>query len=224
MGALIGGWRKAWGQGDFPFLYVQKPSGGGCAFDYSQPMNRLAEKFAPLPKTIPGGPGPEYSHVVFAQIMQYPNTHMVTSSDLGSGIHPPNKSGYGARAVQVALAVAYGKKNEYLGPVYASHTIGGGKVTLKFTHTGKGLAFKNGETLQGFVIAGEDKKFVWANAVIEGDTVVVSSPQVPKPVAVRYGWADYPVVNLWNKDGLPASPFRTDNFPMITAPKTTPKK
>lgn len=213
MGALIGGWRKAWGQGDFPFLYVQKPSGGGCAFDYSQPMNRLAEKFAPLPQAIPGGPGPEYSHAVFMQLMKYPNTHMVTSSDLGAGIHPPNKSGYGARAVQVALATAYGKGNEYLGPMYASHTIDAGKVTLKFTHAGKGLVFKNGESLQGFMIAGQDKKFVWADAKIDGATVVVSSATVAQPAAVRYAWSNtFPWANLFNQDGLPAQPFRTDSW------------
>ena len=211
MGALIGGWRKAWGQGDFPFLYVQKPSGGGCAFDYSQPMNRLAEKFAPLPPKIPNGPDAEYSHMAFEQFMKYPNTHMVISSDLGNGIHPPNKSGYGARAVQVALAVAYEKGNEYLGPQLASHAITGGKVTLKFKHSGKGLAFKNGDKLQGFAIAGEDKKFVWADAVIEGNTVVVSSKDVPQPAAVRYAWSNaFQWANLFNQDGLPAQPFRTD--------------
>jgi len=211
MGALIGGWRKAWGQGDFPFLYVQKPSGGGCAFDYSQPMNRLAEKFTPLPKAIPNAPDAQYSHMAFEQIMKYPNTYMVISSDLGNGIHPPNKSGYGARAVQVALAVAYEKGNEYLGPQLASHAITGGKVTLKFKHGGKGLAFKNGDKLQGFAIAGDDKKFVWADAVIEGNTVVVSSKDVPQPVAVRYAWSNaFQWANLFNLDGLPAQPFRTD--------------
>jgi sialate O-acetylesterase len=211
MGALIGGWRKAWGQGDFPWLYVEKPSGGGCAYDYTQPMNRLAEKFAALPKTIPNNPDKEYSHVAFEQIMKYKNTHMVIGSDLGNGIHPPNKSGYGARAVQVALAVAYDKGNEYLGPQLASHSISGGKVTLKFKHSGKGLAFKNGDKLQGFSIAGGDKKFVWADAVIEGDTVVVSSKDVPQPVAVRYAWSNaFQWANLFNQDGLPAQPFRTD--------------
>lgn len=211
MGALIGGWRKAWGQGDFPFLYVEKPSGGGCAFDYSQPMNRLAEKFAPLPKTIPNNPDAQYSHVAFEQFMKYANTHMVISSDLGNGIHPPNKSGYGARAVQVALAVAYDKGNEYLGPQLASHSISGGKVTLKFKHGGKGLAFKNGDKLQGFAIAGADKKFVWADADIEGDTVVVSSQDVPQPAAVRYAWSNaFQWANFFNQDGLPAQPFRTD--------------
>jgi sialate O-acetylesterase len=213
VGALIGGWRKAWGQGDFPFLYVQKPSGGGCAFDYTQPMNRLAEKFAPLPGNVPGAPAADYSHEVFARIMKYPNTHMVISSDLGSGIHPPNKSGYGARALQVALATAYGKKNEYLGPMYASHAIDGAAVTLTFTHTGKGLAFVNGDALQGFMIAGEDKKFVWADAAIKGDHVVVSSAKVPHPSAVRYAWSGtFPWANLFNQDGLPAQPFRTDDW------------
>ncbi|MBB5031181.1 sialate O-acetylesterase [Prosthecobacter vanneervenii] len=211
MGALIGGWRKAWGQGDFPWLYVEKPSGGGCAYDYTQPMNRLAEKFAPLPKTIPNNPDKEYSHVAFEQIMKYKNTHMVISSDLGNGIHPPNKSGYGARAVQVALAVAYDRGNEYLGPQLASHSISGGKVTLKFKHSGKGLAFKNGDKLQGFSIAGADKKFVWADAVIEGDSVIVSSKDVPQPAAVRYAWSNaFQWANLFNQDGLPAQPFRTD--------------
>ena len=213
MGALVGGWRKAWGQGDFPFLYVQKPSGGGCAFDNSQPENRLAEKFAPLPGTIPRGPGADYSHEVFLRIMKYPNTHMVTSSDLGAGVHPANKSGYGARAVQVALATAYGRKNEYLGPVYSSHKIAGDKVTLNFTHTGKGMAFKDGGAPQGFMIAGEDKKFVWADARIEGDTVVLSSAKVPQPAAARYAWSNsFPWANLFNRDGLPAQPFRTDSW------------
>jgi sialate O-acetylesterase len=213
MGALISGWRKEWGQGNFPFLYVQKPSGGGCAFDDSQPMNRLAEKFSPLPGAIPGVPGASYSHEVFVRIMKYPNTHMVTSSDLGQGIHPPNKSGYGARAVQVALGTAYGRKNEYLGPLYAGHKIDGDKVILNFTHTGKGLTFKNGEALQGFMIAGEDRKFAWADAKVKGGTVVVSSGKVPRPVAVRYAWSGrFTWANLFNQDGLPAQPFRTDSW------------
>jgi sialate O-acetylesterase len=176
-------------------------------------MHRLADKFAPLPAAIPGAPDREYSHVAFSELMKYPNTHMVTSSDLGSGIHPPNKSGYGARAVQVAMAVAYDKKTEYLGPMLAGHSIAGDKVTLKFTHIGQGLAFKNGDKLQGFSIAGADKKFVWADALIEGDTIIVSSKNVPAPAAVRYAWSNtFPWANLFNKDGLPAQPFRTDTW------------
>ncbi len=213
MGALIRGWRKDWGQGEFPWLYVEKPSGGGCAFDYTRPMNRLAEKFAALPKTMPNNPDREYSHAAFAEIMKYPNTHMVTASDLGRDTHPANKSGYGERAAQVALAVAYGRGNEYLGPQLAKHSISGGKVTLTFKHAGKGLAFANGTALQGFAIAGEDRKFVWADAQIIGDTVVVSSKDVPQPAAVRYAWSNaFQWANLFNKEGLPAQPFRTDNW------------
>lgn len=211
MGALIKGWRKAWGQGEFPFLYVEKPSGGGCAWDYTSPMNNKADTYKPQPPLIVQPPVLDYCHAYFTTFMQYPGTHMVTGSDLGAGIHPTNKSAYGARAAQVAQSVAYGGKAEYLGPLYASHEVQGDKVTLKFTHTGKGLAFKNGDKLQGFMIAGEDKKFVWADAVIEGDTVSVSSKDVPKPVAVRYAWSQqFNWANLFNKDGLPAQPFRTD--------------
>ena len=213
MGALIRGWRQDWGQGDFPFLYVEKPSGGGCAWDYSQPETAKADAFAPLPATLPPPPDADYSHVVFTRIMQYPNTHMVTTSDLGSGIHPPNKSGYGARAARVALGTAYGQDIEWLGPVYASHEITDDHITLKFTHTGKGLAFKNGTQLQGFAIAGEDRKFFWAQATIEGGSVVVRSAEVPHPVAVRYAWSGrFPWANLFNQDGLPAQPFRTDDW------------
>jgi sialate O-acetylesterase len=138
---------------------------------------------------------------------------MVTATDLGSGVHPTNKSGYGERAARVALGLAYGKKVEYYGPVYASHAVEGGKVRVRFTHVGQGLAFKHGEKLQGFAIAGEDKKFHWATATIDGDAVVVSSDQVAKPVAVRYAWASqHPWANLFNKDGLPAQTFRTDDW------------
>jgi len=212
MGALIKGWRKAWGQGEFPFLYVQKPSGGGCAWDYTNPLNDKADPFRPqLAVIIPPPPSPDYCHAYFATFMQYPGTYMVASSDLAAGTHPTNKSAYGARAAKVAQTVAYGGKAEYLGPLYASHEIKGDKVTLKFTHTGKGLAFKNGDKLQGFMIAGEDKKFVWADAIIEGDTVNVLSKDVPKPAAVRYAWSQqFSWANLFNQDGLPAQPFRTD--------------
>ncbi len=211
MGALIKGWRAAWGQGDFPFIYVQKPSGGGCAWDYSNPIHIKADPFRPQPAAIPAPPALDYSHTYFATFMQYPNTHMAISSDIGAGIHPVLKSAYGVRAALVAQNVAYGSKAEFLGPMYASHDIQGSKVTLKFTHTGKGLAFKNGDKLQGFMVAGADKKFVWADASIAGDTVVVSSKEVPQPKAVRYAWSgQFPWANLFNQDGLPATPFRTD--------------
>ena len=102
---------------------------------------------------------------------------------------------------------------EIYGPLYQSYAIEGNKIRVKFSHVGQGLAARHGEKLQGFVVAGEDKKFQWAEAVIDGDTVVVSSPNVARPVAVRYAWAgSYPWANLFNKDGLPALTFRSDSW------------
>jgi len=211
MGALIKGWRKAWGQ-DFPFLYVQKPSGGGTAWDLENPVTKNASKFSPLPAQIPGNNDGLYREL-HIKIQQHPKTAMVTSTDLGSATHPTNKSGYGARAVQVALGFVYGKKVEISGPLYASHTIGENKVRIKFTHVGQGLAARHSEKLQGFMIAGADKKFYWADAVIEGDEVIVSNATVSSPVAVRYAWSNNsPWANLFNKDGLPAQTFRTDDW------------
>jgi sialate O-acetylesterase len=121
-----------------------------------------------------------------------------------------------------ARGIAYGENIEYSGPIYSGMKVNGDKVVLSFDHAKSGLEAREGE-LKGFAICGADKKFVWAKAEIDassgGKKIIVSSPQVTQPVAVRYGWADCPVVNLWNKDGLPASPFRTDDFPMITAGK-----
>ena len=107
---------------------------------------------------------------------------------------------------------------EYSGPTFKSMKIIGGKAVLSFDHALSGLEARGGE-LKGFAVCGLDQNFVWAKAEIQGAEVVVSSPQVPKPLAVRYGWADFPVVNLWNKAGLPASPFRTDDFPVSTTKK-----
>jgi len=210
MGALIRGWRKEWGQGDFPFLYIQKPSGGGCAWDPADPVTAKADKFAPLPAAVPNTNDGLYveNHV---RIMQHPNTAMVTSTDLGAGIHPVNKSGYGARAARVALGMVYGRKVEVYGPVYQAYKVEADKVRITFTHVGQGLAFRHADAVKGFALAGEDKVFHWADAVIGGDAAVVSSGKVPNPVAVRYGWGrTHPWANLFNKDGLPALPFRTD--------------
>jgi sialate O-acetylesterase len=214
MAALIRGWRKEWGQGDFPFLYVQKPSGGGPAWDYADPVTVKANKFSPLPAAVPAAESGDYTYARYLKLMRNPNTFMVTSTDLGPGIHPQNKSGYGARGARVAMNTVYGGKAEYYGPMYASHTIKDGKVVVAFAHIGQGLAFKNGDKLQGFAIAGDDMKFVWADANIDGDTVVVTSPSVPKPSAVRYAWfRDFAWANLFNKDGLPAQPFSTESAP-----------
>lgn len=209
MGALIRGWRKEWEQGEFPFLYVQKPSGQGCAFDMSDPVTKNADAFTALPAEVPGDGQYRETHV---RIREYPNTAMVTSTDLGAGIHPSNKSGYGARSARVALGFVYGRKVEIYGPVYQSHRVDGDKVRIAFTHVGQGLVFRGGEKLQGFAIAGDDGKFVWANAVIDGDSVVLSGEKVAKPVSVRYAWSkSQRWANLFNKDGLPALPFRTDS-------------
>lgn len=208
MGSLIGGWRKDWGQ-DFPFLYIQKPSGGGCAWDDSNAVTQKADKFTPPPSPMADGKYREL-HI---RIRQHPKTWMVTATDLGSGIHPTNKWGYGQRAAQVALGAVYGKQVAIYGPTYASHSIDGTQVRIKFDNTGEGLAFKNGDKLQGFALAGADKDFHWAEAVIDGSVIVVSSEKVPVPVAVRYGWGPtHPWANLFNKDGLPALSFRTDNW------------
>lgn len=212
MGALIRGWRKDWGQGEFPFIYVQKPSGGGCAWDPENPLTKEANKFAALPAQVPGSIDGLYreTHV---KIAQYPRTTMVTGSDLGSGTHPILKSSYGARAAQVALGFVYGKKIEFSGPQYLSSKVEGNKVRVKFSHVGQGLAFRHGEKLQGFMIAGADRKFEWADAAIDGDAVVVSSAKVAQPAAVRYAWSQvHPWANLFNKDGLPAATFRTDEW------------
>lgn len=210
MHALILGWRKAWGQGDFPFLYVQKPSGNGCVWDKENPVTAQGQAFTALPATVPADGAYRETHI---RIMQHPHTAMVISSDLGAGIHPANKSGYGTRAAQVARGFVYGEKIEYYGPLFESQVIDGSKVRIRFTHIGQGITHRHGDKLQGFAIAGEDKKFVWGDATIEGDTVVVSAAAVSKPVAVRYAWSqNHTWANLFNKDGLPAIPFRTDRW------------
>ncbi|MBL7133693.1 MAG: 9-O-acetylesterase, partial [Phycisphaerae bacterium] len=132
------------------------------------------------------------------------------ASDLGSGIHPSNKSGYGRRACRVALGFVYGRDVAIYGPVYESHKVEGDKIRVSFKHVGKGLAFRGGEKLQGFEIAGADGVYQWADAKIDGGAVVLTSPKVAKPVNVRYGWSkNHPWANLFNKDGLPALTFRT---------------
>jgi len=212
MGALIKSWRKAWGL-EFPFIHVQKPSGGGCAWDPQDPITDKAEPFAPLPEKVEGVRWQFSGTEEHIRLNQYSNVFMSIADDLGSGVHPTNKSGYGARACRVALGAVYGRKLEYYGPVYLADKIEGSKVRISFSHVGQGLAFKHGDKLQGFAIAGDDKVFYWAEAVIDGDTVVLSCDKVSKPVAVRYAW-NFPHAwaNLFNKDGLPAMPFRTDEW------------
>ncbi|MBL7221723.1 MAG: hypothetical protein ISS69_16555 [Phycisphaerae bacterium] len=208
MGALIRGWRTEWKQ-DFPFIYIQKPSGGGCAWDKKDnPVTHLASDFTDkLPASLRNDGAYRDMHV---RIMQHANTYMAISSDLGSGIHPTNKSGYGLRACRAALGAAYGKDVEIYGPLYDSHKVEGASIRITFKHAGKGLAFKGGEKLTGFQIAGADGKFQWADAKIDGKTVVLSCGKVTKPTAARYAWSrNRAWANLFNKDGLPALAFQT---------------
>ncbi len=218
MKALIAGWRREWGQGDFPFLYIRKPSGGGMAWDYSDPVTRRSNPPASLPAT-PSVMGADAED--FLKLRMIPGAYMVDSADLGSGVHPACKSGYGARAARVALGAVYGKPVVWSGPVPKAAESKDGKMVIIFNHVGKGLAAGTNAPagskaltgLQGFSIAGPDRVFYWADAVIEGDTVVVSSPKVTQPLAVRYAWADvHAWANLFNQDGLPAAPFKTDEW------------
>lgn len=199
---MIRNWRRDFGQGDFPFLAVQLA-----------PFRKI--------KTEPGES--DWAELREAQMLAtktLPNAGVAVITDVGeeNNIHPQKKAPVGARLALAARGIAYGERLVHSGPTFRKMSVRGNKAILRFDHIGSGLEARGGE-LKGFSIAGADRKFVWADARIDGDSVIVSSPQVEKPAAVRFGWADYPVVNLWNKDGLPASPFRTDDFPMITGPK-----
>ena len=182
---LIDGWRSLWQQPELPFLFVQLPE-----YQKTPPDIREAQ---------------------LRTWTETPATGMVVTIDCGDAgdIHPPDKRQVGARLALLARGQVYGEKIVYSGPLYDGVKIDGSRAVLAFKHTGGGLVAKDGE-LKGFVIAGKDKKFVPATAKIEGETIVVSSPDVAAPLAVRYGWENVPVPSLYNKDGLPASPFRTD--------------
>ncbi|HEY8966839.1 MAG TPA: sialate O-acetylesterase [Candidatus Methylacidiphilales bacterium] len=203
--SLISSWRARWGEGDFPFYFVQLANLGAA------------------PRTPNDPPG--WAELRESQLVTWktvPHTGMAVIADIGEAgnIHPADKKDVGLRLSLIALANLYGKKIEYSGPVYESMAVEGGKIRLKFSHVGAGLEAKGGGPLKLFAIAGADRKFVWADAVIDGDTVVVSSPEVPAPVAVRYAWYSNPEgLNLYNRDGLPASPFRTDGWPAATRDK-----
>ena len=183
--AMIADWRAQWKQGDFPFLFVQ---------------------IAPF-----NGQPPEIREAQFLTLAKSNNTAMAVITDVGNptNIHPTQKEPVGQRLALAARALAYGEKIEFSGPLYQSMAAQGDKITVTFTHTGTGLVAKDGD-LKGFTIAGADGKFVPAKAEISGTNVIVSAPGVTAPKAVRFGWANSPDVNLFNKEGIPASPFRTD--------------
>jgi len=218
---LIADWRAQWNRGDFPFYFCQL-------------ANYMPKKIAPEESL--------WAELREAQSMalRLPNTGQAVLVDLGESgdIHFRNKKDVGERLSLVALAKNYGKAVPYSGPVFDSIKVENGKAVLCFQHTDGGLAagtlpgtydvrslakstaplLRNspGSQLEGFSICGEDGKWVWADAKIDGDRVIVWSDKVPVPFAVRYAWADNPTCNLYNGAGLPASPFRTDDFPPVT--------
>lgn len=231
---MIKDWRKQWGQGDFTFLWVQLAS------------------FMAVDKT-PSDGGWAWLREAQDLTLSLPKTGQACIIDIGEAkdIHPRNKQDVGKRLALAALAIEYGKDIVYSGPRFDKMTVEGAKARISFKKDtlGGSLVAKPfadmqpyGPTLQkrfeveltpelrpksevyGFAIAGDDKKFVWAEAKIDGDTVVVSSPDVPKPVAVRYAWGNTPVCNLYNKADLPACPFRTDTWEPVAAPLPPPKK
>ena len=211
MSELIRGWRDVWGQGDFSFLFVQKPSGGGNAFSNDNPITRNGNAFVNgLPEITRLGDGEQ--RFLYVRLMRdNANAWMVPASDLGSGIHPTNKWGYGNRAAEVALSQVYKTGVQAYGPMYRSHSVDGNKVVVSFDHVGKGLAVVHSDRLQGFAIAGDDGNWQWADAKIDGDTVALTSAKVPQPRHVRYAWAQNRAwANLFNKDGLPALVFTTE--------------
>ena len=198
--AMIRDWRDAWGQGNFPFIYVQ-----------------LANwKTDTIPVEGTWGSWPELRE---AQLMtlKVKNTAMAVAVDVGdsTNIHPADKQSVGRRLALGALNAAYGRKVEWSGPLYKSLRRDGDRIRLRFDHAAGGLVAKGG-ALTGFTLAGEDRAFYPASAYIEGNEVVVRSERVSAPVAVRYGWTDNPYCDLYNSEHLPASPFRTDSWPGVT--------
>jgi len=149
-----------------------------------------------------------------------PRTGMAVAIDIGDAddIHPRNKRDVGERLARWALADTYGQAVVRSGPLYDSFAVEGKSIRVRFRHA-DGLAALNGAAPKGFAIAGADRRWHWADTRIDGTTVLVSSPEVENPVAVRYAWADNPEATLRNGDGLPASPFRTDDWPRLTAPR-----
>lgn len=196
MSSLIEGWRGLWNMPDMPFLLVQLPN--------------FMKKY-----DVPTDSG--WARIREAQLQTFktiPNTSLAVTYDVGewNDIHPLNKKTVAERLFLCARRLVFGEKITSSGPVYKDMEIDGNRIILTFTETGRGLIAKGGP-LRHFAIAGEDRKFVWADAVIKGNKVIVSSKEVESPVAVRYAWSDNPEdANLCNKEGLLASPFRTDNW------------
>jgi sialate O-acetylesterase len=208
-GDMIQNWRQDWGQGNFPFYAVQL-----APWD----MNRKRE-LSVIANEVGNSAWAELREAQNYVAETLPNAGVAVITDLGDkdDIHPTKKAPVGARLALLARANVYKQPVEAYGPTLRTHSVVGSEVVLTFTHTAGGLRTFEGAPLTGFTIAGADGVFHKANAKFRGNSVVVvSSPDVPKPAAVRYGWADYPVVNLMNGAGLPASPFRTDRWVLTT--------
>jgi len=220
---MISDWREKWNEGDFPFLYVQLANYWG-----NQP--------APTKPDPVEASGWAFVREAQLKTLSLPNTGMAVIIDIGEAgnIHPHDKLDVGLRLALAAKHIAYGQDLVYSGPIYDSMTVEGNKIRLTFKQTGGGLQMSappwtptgtpapTPTELTGFAIAGSDHNWVWAKAQIDGNTVVVSSDQVTSPVAVRYGWANNPSCNLYNKEGLPASPFRTDDWADSKPASATP--
>ncbi len=192
--SLISSWRSAWGNDTAPFLFV----------------SLAGFRAAPLE---PGNSNWALLRESQSAALTLPNVGQAITIDIGEAddIHPRNKQDVGLRLALAARRLAYGEDLVYSGPLYRDHVVEGARVILSFDHTGSGLVARGSSQPGGFAIAGVDGRFVWADARIEGNTVVVSSDSVKNPVAVRYAWADNPDrANLYNQEGLPAAPFRTD--------------
>jgi sialate O-acetylesterase len=193
--ALIADWRKHWGQGDFPFLVVQ----------LANYQERKAEPWE--------GKDCALREAQLKAVQSVPKTALVVTIDLGIAkeVHYPNKKPVGERLALAARGLAYAEKLVYSGPIYQSVKFDAGQAIVSFAHVGGGLVAR-GDKATGFLLCGADRKFHRAEARIEGDKVVVTSARVPRPVAVRYAWERNPECNLSNREGLPASPFRSDDF------------
>jgi len=198
--AMIKDWRKGFGDPDLPFLIFQI-----ARFRVWQTDPNEASGIA------------ELQEAQVKTALATPHAALVVTTDMGGpDVHYPGKEPIAERGLKAALAIAYGRKGDWGSPIFQGVKFQKGRAIVSFSNTTGGLVAKDGD-LKGFVIAGADRKFVFADAKIEGETVIVSSPQVPVPAAVRYGWADLPQVNLFNQAGLPASTFRTDDWPLSTA-------
>lgn len=194
---MIWDWRSRWGQGDFPFLFVQLANFG-------------------VPDSLPGDDNWALLREAQTMALKEPNTGMAVTIDIGEAdnIHPANKQDVGYRLALAARHIAYGEDLVYSGPVFRSMTVDGSTVRLEFDHVGAGLQLDDRYGYaRGFAISGEDRDWHWAKGRLEGNIVVLHTAEVERPVAVRYAWSQNPEdANLYNEEGLPAVPFRTDNW------------